>query len=567
MLRNRYRRITFFFARILAGIIICDIILPRLGFRTWSTRTRPARLKSIAAHFRSLAIQMGGVMIKVGQFMSTRVDVLPVEITAELSGLQDEVPAEKFSVIQQVAGKEFGIPLLEKFLYVDPEPLAAASLGQVHRARLAVDELGWIPQDSCGNEDTDQRQIGVVVKIQRPDIEKIVNTDLAALRTIGRWLNRYPPIRKRADVPALLREFSQTLFEEIDYLAEGHNAETFAANFKQIPSVRVPRVVWSHTTKHVLTLEDVWAIKITDYGAIDAAGIDRAEVASRLLDTYLKQIFEDGFFHADPHPGNLFITPCLPAGGRHRLSWRLTFVDFGMVGHVSKNVLDALREMMVAVGTQDAHRLVKASQMLGVLLPSADLDLLERAEAAMFERFWGKDMAELRNTDPEELIDFAREFRDLIYDLPFQIPSDLIFLGRAVGILSGMCTGLDPSFNVWEHLAPFAQKLVAAELSRGGMFWLNELGEILRRSINLPQRLNSMLIKMERGDLIVRQPELVNQVRHLEAAVSQVAVSVVFAALILSAVQLYLADEFILSAVLGAGAGASLLWLVFHRLR
>ncbi len=569
MLRNRYRRITFFFGRVIAGLILWDILLPRFGLRNWSMRSRPARLRRIAAQFRSLAIQMGGVMIKVGQFMSTRVDVMPVEITSELAGLQDEVPAADFEAIQKVAMGEFGSSLFDNFIHIDPEPLAAASLGQVHRATLAVSELGWTPQGPCGEDDqnVDLQQVGVVVKIQRPNIEAIVNTDLAALRTVGKWLNRYPPIRKRADVPALLREFTQVLYEEIDYLAEGRNAETFAANFKQFPGVKVPHVVWSHTTQRVLTLEDVWAIKITDYEDIQAAGIDRIEVASRLLDTYLKQIFEDGFFHADPHPGNLFVTPCPSDEDDDQPSWQLTFIDFGMVGKVPKNILDALREMLIAVGTQDAHRVVKSYQMLGILLPSADLDLLERAEARIFERFWGKDMAELRDTDPEELVEFASEFRDLLYDLPFQLPNDLLFLGRTVGILSGMCTGLDPSFNVWEHLAPYAQKLVAEELSGGRMFWLNELGEMLRRLITMPQRVDSLLTRMDRGELIVRQPELASQVRHLETYLSQIAVSVVFGAFLLSSVQLYLAGDVILSAVLGAGAAGSLLWMLFHRRR
>ena len=177
-----------------------------------------------------------------------------------------------------------------------------------------------------------------MVKVQRPNIENIIATDLAALRTVGRWLNYYPPIRKRANVPALLEEFTRTLYEEIDYLAEGRNAETFAANFKDHPGVLVPKVIWTHTAQRVLSLEDVQGIKITDYEAISAAGISRTEVASRLLDTYLQQIFQDGFFHADPHPGNLFVR-VNPADGTRlekKPEWRLTFVDFGMVGRIRR---------------------------------------------------------------------------------------------------------------------------------------------------------------------------------------------------------------------------------------
>jgi predicted unusual protein kinase regulating ubiquinone biosynthesis (AarF/ABC1/UbiB family) len=247
-------------------------------------------------------------MIKVGQFLSTRVDVLPQEITGELAGLQDEVPPDDFADIRRVAEAEFGLPLEEKYCDFSQTPLAAASLGQVHKAK--VSSIPNQPEPAF----TEEGSQDVVVKIQRPGIEAIIDTDLAALRTVGSWLHRYPPIRRRADIPALLNEFTRILYEEVDYEAEGRNAETFAVNFQGEDGVRVPGVVWSHSTRRVLTLQNVWGIKITDYEAISAAGIDRREVASRLLDTYLKQIFEDGFFHAD-HTRNLFVSRNLRGWG------------------------------------------------------------------------------------------------------------------------------------------------------------------------------------------------------------------------------------------------------------
>ncbi len=448
MIRHRYRRIVLFFARILTGIIFWDLVLPKIGLRRLSVRTRPNRLRKAAVSFRELAVDMGGVMIKVGQFLSSRVDVLPNEVTTELEGLQDEVPPVAFWAIKAEAEREYGKSLDEVFSSFDTSPLAAASLGQVHKAVLREPCLAG-PEDNPGICE-------VVVKIQRPDIEAIITTDLAALKTVGNWLERYHPIRRRADVPALLAEFSKTLYEEVDYLAEGRNAETFQANFKDDPGVYVPRVAWPYTTRRVLVLENVMAIKINDYEAITAAGVSRAEVATRLLSTYLKQIFEDGFFHADPHPGNLFVTP--REGGR----WLLTFIDFGMVGRVPDNLRMGLRELLIGVGTQDARRVVESYQKMGVLLPSADLGLLEKAEAKAFERFWGKNMTELSQIDISELREFMSEFRELLYSLPFQVPSDMLFLARAVGILSGMCTGLDPDFNVWDQLAPYAEKLISA---------------------------------------------------------------------------------------------------------
>ncbi len=546
MLRNRYRRIVLFFAYAIISLVVWELLLPRMGLRGLMQRTRSDRLRRIAIRFRALAIRMGGVLIKVGQYLSSRLDVLPEEITSELADLQDEVPPENFADIRRVTESELGAPLSEKFAEFDEVPLAAASLGQAHRARL---------RDASGS--------AVVVKIQRPNIETIIATDLAALRTVGRWLSRYPPIRKRADVMALLAEFTRILQEEVDYLAEGRNAETFAANFKFQPGVRAPRVYWSHTTRHVLTLEDVYAIKITDYQAISAAGIDRAQVAQRLFDTYLQQIFEHNFFHADPHPGNLFVSP-LDAEGDGSVDWQLTFVDFGMMGHVPPNTRAGLRELVIAVSTKDAARLVHAYQMLGVLLPNADLELLEKAEAKVFEHFWGKSMSELRQISLKEMREFAREFRGLIYNMPFQIPEDFILLGRTGAILSGMCSGLNPHFNVWNSLAPYARRLIAEETVSNWQVWRDELITLARALLALPKQIESVLSKMERGNLDVRVPQLAVEVARLELAVRRTIAGVIFAGLLVGGVQFYQAGQMLLGGLLLVGAAVALIWLISH---
>ncbi len=434
-LRGRYLRILTFFAGMIVRFIYWELILRKIGFRQLVRRTRSERFRGEATRFRALALRMGGVMIKVGQFLSSRLDVLPPEITDTLADLQDEVPAETFADIRQLAEQELGASLAEKFEWFDENPLAAASLGQVHRARLKQSE--------------DADFLNVVVKVQRPGIASIVTVDLSALQRVGGWLMRYRPVREHADVPALLREFSATVYEEIDYQKEANNAETFFENFKDNKLVNVPRVVRSLSTLRVLTLEDVYAIKITDYDAITAAGIDRSEVARKLSDTYLKQIFEDSFFHADPHPGNLFITPLPPAkstakGSKSKaVRWQLTFVDFGMVGRVPENLRKALRETVIAIGTRDAARLIKSYKELGFLLPGADTQALEQASAAVFDRFWGMSMSELRKVRPSEVRDIGHRVRDVMVETPFQIPNDLLMLVRTVAILSGMCTGLD----------------------------------------------------------------------------------------------------------------------------
>ena len=547
MIRNRYRRIIFFFARLIIGYIFWDIFLPKIGLRKWSRGSRPERMRKSAVAFRQLAIQLGGVLIKVGQFLSTRVDMLPREVTQELAGLQDEVTPVSFEDVRRVAESAYGVPLEEKFVEFDPIPLASASLGQVHKARLRFPSV--TDPESFEN---DYRPSEVVVKIQRPDNDQVVATDMAALQTVGKWINRYRPIRQRANVPALIEEFRQTLYEEIDYLAEGRNAETFRANFQGVPGIRVRGVVWSHTTRQTLVLENVLAIKITDYEEITAAGVSRAAVASRLLDTYLKQIFEDGFFHADPHPGNLFVDP-----GRRPQDWMLTFVDFGMVGRIAPETKKGLRELIIAVGIQDAARVVKSYQMLDLLLPTADLAMLERAESQVFDHFWGRTMSELSQIDQEEMREFTREFRDLINKFPFQFPQNLLYVVRVVGILSGICTGLDPDFNLWAHLAPFARKLLVEERNGQEGGWLDELGNYVRLLVAMPQRVDRVLSKVDRGEIRVQVPQIERRISQIESGQRQLVWGIIFIAFFLSGIDLLVSSHELPAAILLVFAGVS----------
>ena len=550
-LRGRYFRILYFFAGVIARFILWELVLARIGFRKWTRRTRAERFRREAARFRALAIHMGGVMIKVGQFLSSRLDVLPPEVTDELANLQDEVPAEPYAAIKELAEKDLGASLTEKFEWFDESPLAAASLGQVHRARLRLED------DADGFRN-------VVVKVQRPFIELIVEVDLSALKRVGNWLMRYRPVREHSDVPALLREFSETVREEIDYLNEAENAEKFFENFKDDADVHVPRVVKSLSTLRVLTLEDVFAIKITDYDALTAAGIKRGDVANKLLDTYLKQIFEDGFVHADPHPGNLFVTP-LGEEGESPRRWKLTFVDFGMTARVPDGIRDALREMLVGVGTKDAARVVKSYQQLGMLLPGADLKLIEQAEAQVFDRFWGMSMSELRKTNPDEIRKFAHQYRDLIFSMPFQVPNDLIMLARTVAILSGMCTGLDPDFNLWSQLAPYARKLIEQEATKGISEWLEELGGMLQNLIALPSQASRVLAQTEGGGLLVQSPQMSRDVRSLTRSVDRLTGGIVFLGLLLSGISLYNAGNTLYGEGMLVAALVTLLWILFLR--
>ena len=532
-LRARYWRIVFFFGRVTLGFIWWEIVLRRVGLGRLSDRTRIERARRSAVRFRALAVSMGGLMIKVGQFLSARLDVLPPEVTQELAGLQDEVPAEDVAAVKAVAGSGLNRPVDERFAWFEETPLAAASLGQVHRARLRPAEAAEL-----GFED-------VVVKVQRPHIQEVIEVDLAALRRVGGWMARYRPIRRRADVTALVEEFATTTLQEVDYVAEALNAETFADNFASDPRVRVPVVVWELSSRRVLTLQDVSAIKLADTAAISAARIDRSEVAQVLAQTFLQQIFTDAFFHADPHPGNLFVTPRRSTAPDDAPDWTLTFIDFGMVGHIPEELRAGLREILVAVGLRDATRFVAGLTRLDLLLPGADLSLIEAAAEQVFDRFGGLRIDELQQIPPEDLVRFGLQFRELLRELPFQVPENLLLLGRSMGILSGICTGLDPEFDAWGTITPYARRLLEEERQGLPQTVVEEALALGRLALVLPGRVDRFLTRAERGELAVRTPALTALVARVERSVTRLTSVVVFTALLLAGAVLHSSDEVI----------------------
>jgi predicted unusual protein kinase regulating ubiquinone biosynthesis (AarF/ABC1/UbiB family) len=521
--RRRYLRVVLFFAGALLSILWWDLILRHLpGLRSLARRSALDRWRRIARRYRRLAVRMGGVLIKLGQFLSIRVDVLPPEITSELAGLQDEVPAESAEDIQSVVAGEFGRPADQVYAWFSPEPEAAASLAQVHRARLPGGQL-------------------VAVKVQRPRIETLVETDLAAIHVAINWLKVYEPIARRVDLDRIFQEFAATTRSELDFAAEGKNAERFAADFADNPGIYIADVYWDYTTRRVLTLENVASIKITDYDAIQAAGISRAQVARRLYDTYLRQLFVTNFVHADPHPGNLFVHPLPPAPDAGRDEPRpflLVFVDFGMVAVIPQRLRSHLRDYLIGLGTRDSHRIVQSYIDAGILLPGADRKRLEEMHDVMFQRMWGVKMGQLRNVAMEEAQFFIREYRDLIYEMPFQLPADILFVGRAVGILSGLATSLDPDFDPWAATLPFAEKLAAEELGRDWRAWLEQLASIIRLMLGLPARLDRLITQAERGELTV-QADLsagtARALRRLERSVDRLAWGVISASLLIAA--------------------------------
>lgn len=542
--RGRYRRILRFAAWNLAATWWFELFLPRIGLGGVAARTRSRRMQQFARRFHDLAVELGGLMIKVGQFLSSRLDVLPPEITKELEGLQDEVPPVAFPGIAALAAQELGAPPDQVFASVDQSPIAAASLGQAHRARLNPLDAGDTGLDA------------VVLKVQRPGIGAIVDVDLAALRKVAGWLSHVRLVSRRADVRALVEEFAMISLQEIDYLHEAVNAERFTADFAGDDRVAVPEVVWERTTRRVLTLEDVTAIKITDARALRAAGIDPAAVAPVFAAIMFDQLFTNGFFHADPHPGNIFVTPVQAGAGG--LPWKLTFIDFGMMGEVTASTRSGLRKLLIAAAARDGKGLVAAINDVGVLMPSADSVGLERAMTQLFARFGGMGFAELREVDPREFRDFAVEFGDVVRSLPFQLPENFLLIIRAMSLTSGVCSALDERFNLWDSVEPYAAQLLRDE--RG-----NVVQDVARQAIDaaglafrLPGRLDALAGRLEEGSLEVAVPRLERQAARLERAGRRAASAVVFGALLVAGA-IVRADDLAAGNVLMAASALPLL--------
>ncbi len=477
-------------------------------------------MQRFAQRFRVLAVDLGGLMIKVGQFLSSRLDVLPPEITDELAGLQDEVPPVPFPAIRALAEVELGATLEQKFASVERTPIAAASLGQAHRAQL-------LPSDAV-----ETGLHTVVLKVQRPGIAAIVAIDLAALRKVGRWLSHVRLVSDRVDMPALIEEFAQTSLEEIDYLNEAANAERFAADFLNNDRVSVPDVVWELSTRRVLTLEDVTAIKITDAKGLLAAGIDPAEVAKVFASVMFDQMFTHGFFHADPHPGNIFITPVIDASASP--AWKLTFIDFGMMGVVPPSTRSGLRKLLIAAASRDGKGLVTAISDVGVLVPSADTAELERAMTHLFARFGGMGFAELREVDPREFRDFAEEFGDVVRSLPFQLPENFLLIIRAMSLTSGVCSALDTRFNLWDSVEPYAAQLLRDERGNIVQDVARQAFDAAAVAVGLPKRLDSLITRAEEGALSVASPRLERQVARLERLAQRAVSVLIFGAVLIA---------------------------------
>lgn len=481
--RRVYKILRLFFG--LVADFLFQYARARLSGHTYDFFEDSEHNRKRAIRIREMALDMGGLPIKVGQFLSSRVDVLPREYVEELALLQDEVPGVPFDDIRDIVEGELGEPIGRLFSTFDPLPVAAASLGQVHAARLL-----------SGHR--------VAVKVQRPQIEEVIEADLYALRYIVSWLDRHTPIARRLDVKLILREFEETLRLELDYRREAHHAERLSVMFATSSDVLIPRIYWSLTTSKVLTMQFMDGIKVTDFPALERAQISRSLVAEILLQSYLTQIVTYGFFHADPHPGNILIRP----------GPEVVLLDHGMVGEISPAVRENLRRIFLAVVRRDYEQIVASLDRLGFVPPTADVMALRRVVAWAMDTFYEMSFAELQAVDPVVVLERLQE---VIYTESIRIPPNFAFLGRALGTLSGLCTALDPSFQFAAVAEPFARRLLEERRGLSGI--VSQVREEARSfastAYSLPYLTRGALERVQQGELDFHR-ELTDAVQALE---------------------------------------------------
>ncbi|WP_218081620.1 ABC1 kinase family protein [Anthocerotibacter panamensis] len=503
-----------------------------LDTKAWSYRegftdqNRTQRRIKRAVWIRDTILELGPTFIKVGQLFSTRADLFPREYVEELSKLQDEVPAFPYAQAVKTIEAELGKPIHELFVYFEPIPIAAASLGQVHRAELPSGEK-------------------VVIKVQRPGLLKLFEIDLKILRDVAGYLQNHPSYGKGREWLPIYDECCKILYQEIDYLNEGRNADTFRRNFRDNPDIHVPKVFWRYSSPRVLTLEYAPGIKISNYEALEAAGLDRKALARIGASSYLQQLLEDGFFHADPHPGNLAV--------RH--DGVVIFYDFGMMGQIKPDTKNKLMDTFLGVAQRDVDKVIDSLTELGAIKPNADRVPIRRSVSFMLNNFTERPFEDVSNVSFAHLAD---DIYEMAYDQPFRFPATFTFVLRALSTLEGLGKGLDPSFNFMEVAQPFAIQMANETTNHisSPRALLSQLGQqaqqVSNLAVNLPRRIEQTLDRLDNGDLKVRvkATESDRLLRRLNAAVVGLVYAVLAGAALISTVVLY-ASHYRIESALG----------------
>ena len=474
-------------------------VATRHGFGYLIDRRRSndnTQLADRGRRLREMLDELGPTFVKFGQLLSTRPDVVPPDIVAELRGLQDDVTPIAFADVRRVIEEDMGLTIEQAFLTFDEKPIAAASIGQVHRATLPTGDA-------------------VVVKVQRPEAPRQIESDLQLMRSAARVVRDRVHALDFIDAEALVEEFGRSIRQELDYQHEARNAETFRRNFGDSTDVAVPKVIWRYSSSRVLTLEFLEGTQFADLDLDSRSPEERRELAYRMTDAWMTMIFRHGFFHGDPHPANILL---LDDG-------RIGLVDFGLAGRLTDEDMTRLTRLFVDAATENVDALPRRLAELGLRYPPEQEGELREAITELYYRYYGSNVS---NIDPLEVM---REGLDLIYSLNLRLPSRFVILDKAVATLGAVGVELYPDFNVFEVARPYARQLLADRFSPGKLSAraqaeVRELGGVARE---LPYQVRDVMEQTRQGRLVVqiRNPGFDDLTYHIDHAVNRLAVALI----------------------------------------
>jgi ubiquinone biosynthesis protein len=523
-----------------------DYFVKQLGLMNLITkgekilRLKPSKVDQMPLPMRvRLALEeLGPTFVKLGQILSTRPDIIPLKYIKELEKLQDEVPPYSYDLVVQMVQKELGANVSELFQSFDEKPFAAASLGQAHKAILKEDK------------------VKVVVKVQRPDMEKIIETDLDILFQLARLTERYIPESRLYDPVGVAEEFAKTIRMELDYGTEGRNAERFRKNFKEDKTVYVPKVYWELSSKYILTMEYIEGIKINHLKELDKAGYNRKKLAENGAKAFMKQMLIDGFFHADPHPGNILVMENEIIG----------FMDFGMMGKIDKESREKYIDLLIAVLEYDSNKTLAGMLELGFTSQETiDTRSLKMDIADILDQYYDKTLKEIK------LGEFITQLVQISIKYHIKMPAELTLLGKSLITIEGIGLALDPDFNLTEIAKPYVKDIILERKSPQHLLLKlsNDLSEFYNLMFLIPKQLSKTLKKMEEGifKLELQHRGLENLINALDKATNRLSYSLILVAIIIGSSLIMQTDKgpqfmgfpvigvigFLISGILGLG--------------
>jgi ubiquinone biosynthesis protein len=507
-------------------------------------RNDDTQLADRGRRLREMLDELGPTFVKFGQLLSTRPDLVPPDVVTELRKLQDDVTPFPLEDVERVVREELGLTVEQAFLDFDPLPVAAASIGQVHRATLPNGE-------------------DVVVKVQRPDAPRQIESDLKLMRSAARVVRERVRQLDFLDSEAVVDEFARSIRGELDYQQEARNAETFRRNFADDPRVAVPKVWWRYTTGRILTLERLEGVHVRDIELDAWSDEERRELAYRLTDVWMTMIFRHAFFHGDPHPSNVLV---LDDGS-------LGLVDFGLAGRLTDEDMNRLTRLFVDAATENVAALPRRLADLGVRYPPDREEELRARLEEIYYRYYGTRLSDI---DPVQVI---REAIDLIYGMSLRLPTRFVILDKAIATLGGVAAEIYPDFNVFEVARPYAKALMAERFSprRMALQAQKHTREVVEAVGKMPMQISGVLDELRDGEMTVRisNPGVDDLAHHIDVSVNRIAVAlVVLGGLIGSSLIGVLADDgpkvlglhliSVVGFVLAGAFGVWLLWGIFR---